>query len=146
MESGAFHGDSLANSFALEANLGWRSINVEASPDSFERLVENRPNALNLNTALCAKSSVLHFVMGGNDAVYGIWEFMPADFRAIWYPGVTDANVLSEEPVAGIKSKPITCGPLGFFLALLSIDHIDFWSLDVEGASCTFCEASISSV
>jgi len=72
--------------------------------------------------------------MGGNDAVYGIWEFMPADFRAIWYPGVTNANVLSEEPVAGIKSRPITCGPLGVFLALLNIDHIDFWSLDVEGA------------
>jgi len=64
LESGALHGDSLANSFALEANLGWRSMNVEASPDSFERLVENRPNALNLNTALCAKSSVLHFVDG----------------------------------------------------------------------------------
>lgn len=134
LESGALHGDVLANSYALEEKLGWRSINIEASPASFDKLVVNRPNALNLNVALCARSSVLHFVMGDNDAIYGIWEFMAVEFRKAFFSGVADSNVDNAEPIAGVRSMPIACGPLGAYLSLLGIEHIDFWSLDVEGA------------
>lgn len=140
LELGALDGLRFSNSFAFEARLGWRAVNVEASPASFARLVGNRPDALNLNLAVCAAPPagapppLLHYLTGPSPCCHGIWEFMSAPFRKQWYPGVTDANVGEPRHARGVNSTAVHCGPLAAYLALLGVGHIDFWSLDVEGA------------
>lgn len=52
IECGALDGDVLSVNKFFDFNLGWNCINVEASPASFEKLVKNRPNSINLNYAL----------------------------------------------------------------------------------------------
>ena len=144
LELGALDGKRYSNSFAFETQLGWRAINVEASPVSFDQLVRNRPGALNINLAVCAAPlaesaeggppPLLHFLVGPSPCCFGFWEFMSPAFRARWYPGVTDANVSQPHPAKGVTSTPTHCGPLAAYLSLFGVAHVDFWSLDVEGA------------
>lgn len=48
VDLGAYDGISTSNSYALE-NLGWTGICVEANPDFYELLCQNRPKAQNVN-------------------------------------------------------------------------------------------------
>jgi FkbM family methyltransferase len=57
VEVGAFDGEHLSNSKSLE-DLGWKSINIEPSPDVFQYLISNRPNAINLNMAIVGDKSI----------------------------------------------------------------------------------------
>lgn len=57
VEVGAFDGQHLSNSKSLE-DLGWKSINIEPSPEIFKYLEVNRPNSTNLNLAVVGDESV----------------------------------------------------------------------------------------
>jgi hypothetical protein len=52
---------------------------------------------------------------------------MADDFKSLWYPNVSAENI----PSVG---RPVACMPLMTLLKKLGITHIDFLSLDVEGA------------
>ena len=52
MECGALDGETLSICRFFEYELGWDCYNIEANPESFEILVQKRPNATNLNYAL----------------------------------------------------------------------------------------------
>jgi len=51
VDVGASDGVRLSNSFFLEKFRGWRGICVEAHPDYYRLLVENRPSAITYNVA-----------------------------------------------------------------------------------------------
>lgn len=59
---------------------------------------------------------------------------MSAAFRKRWFPGVTNANVVAPQPTESVNSTPTHCAPLAPYLLLFGIEHVNFWSLDVEGA------------
>ena len=44
MEMGAVDGDFFSNTYALEREVGWKGIHIEASPSSYDLLVANRPD------------------------------------------------------------------------------------------------------
>ena len=50
IECGAADGFNLSNCKFFEESMGWRGINIEASPVKYAKLIKNRPNSfLNLN-------------------------------------------------------------------------------------------------
>ena len=55
IECGAFDGETESSCKFFEESLGWWGINVEPSPPVFERLVQNRPNSMNINAALASQ-------------------------------------------------------------------------------------------
>lgn len=70
IECGAFDGKTECSCKFFEETLGWRGVNVEPSPPIFGKLVENRPNSVNVNAALSdsAGKSEFHGVV---HPVYG---------------------------------------------------------------------------
>lgn len=61
VDLGAYDGVQTSNTFALEAELGWSGICVEANVDYFERLKSNRPKAINVHAAVTGSVRTLHF-------------------------------------------------------------------------------------
>ena len=131
-----------SNNFALDRLLGWKGIMVEASPASYGQLVHNRPGQVHINAAVCAESHIVHFLEHPNNCCRGIAEFMDARYRDQWYPGLSkkENGWTFTDPKKSVPIRPITCVPLKQLLAEAAekfsqgVRHIDFFSLDVEGA------------
>ena len=136
LESGALDGLTFSVSRFFVFARGWRAVHVEGSPISYAKLVANRPESLNLHTALCNVSQTLHYAVNPLvPATSGFWEFIPAWIKKSHYTG-NGVNV-------NINTMPLVpCRPLGPLLELYGVPHINLWVLDVEGAE----EAVLSSV
>ena len=130
LELGALDGVRFSNSHLFEFGFGWSGVLIEPNPKSFKALQTNRPKNRLHNVAVCDVSREVHFMRGDEGAVTGIFEFMAPSFRAEWFKGSASARL---EDV----SDKIRCEPLWRVLGkdgLREKKHIDFLSLDVEGA------------
>jgi FkbM family methyltransferase len=128
IECGAFDGVTESSCKFFEESLGWRGINIEASPPIFERLVANRPSALNLHCALGALNGevtfthVLHPVRGvnfGNGSIRHLEEHV----RDLASSGCTFQE-FSGIPMITFRN----------LVTMLGIRQLDLMVLDVEGA------------
>ena len=132
LELGALDGLEWGNTAGLDRDLNWKGILIEGSPGSYQKMIKNRPKQLLVNSVICSNISMVHYLdyMSGfkNPAVFGIWEFMPAKYKNAWFPDIA----------MGKKSLPDTslvpCVPISMLLNMLRVRHINFFSLDVEGA------------
>ena len=125
LESGALDGTLISTTIALCRVLGWAAVHVEPGPVAFSKLSAGRPEALNVHAALCNTTGVLHFAESSQSPeASGIWEFMSAAHKDVWFPGLSDISHL----------PTISCWPLAQLLRKFGICHIDFWILDVEGS------------
>ena len=113
IETGAVQGTQYdSNSLFFERFLGWKGLLVEANPYSFAKLMVRRPAAFRIETALCEKSASLQFNL-------------PDSQRTV--DGCCGR--------ANARGKhTLRCTPLGAILNLMGVRHVDFFSLDVEGA------------
>ena len=113
VEAGAVQGTVYdSNSLFFERFLGWRGLLVEANPFSFAKLLVRRPASYRLESALCAAAGIMRFNLPDNQRT--------AD-------GCCGR--------ANGKGKYILrCTPIGAVLRQIGVEHVDFWSLDVEGA------------
>ena len=130
LELGALDGVRFSNSHLFEFGFGWSGVLIEPNPKSFKALQTNRPKNRLHNVAVCDVSREVHFMRGDEGAVTGIFEFMAPSFRAEWFKGSASSRL---EDV----SDKIRCEPLRRVLGkdgLREKKHIDFLSLDVEGA------------
>ena len=127
IELGALDGVQHSNSYLFSKAFNYRGVLIEPDPTNYHNLVSNREGEELFNRAICASSQKMHFVSNHerNDAINGIWEFMSPSFRRAWHP---EAMV--------DKMTLIECAPLNTIIenSFLSNRHIDFLSLDVEGA------------
>eukprot|EP01041_Mallomonas_annulata_P009071 gene9071-18793_t len=128
LETGALDGHQHSNSYFFDTFLGWQSIHIEANKHSFKRLIHNRPNSLNIHSALCDERREFRFLTHWKyPAVGGIYEFMAPDYIKTWFPGINSVADLKDEPT-------VQCVRLSSIFQNIRIDHIDIWILDVEGA------------
>lgn len=123
VELGALDGVMYANSLFFEKNLGWRGVLIEASSKNFPNLIQNRPSAVCVQSAVCDRHRLVHFVEHANPCCGGVAEFMTPDFIQKFHPQMN----ISKLPV-------IPCLPLSEILEQFDIVHVQFLSLDVEGA------------
>ena len=94
---------------------------MEPGPSSYVALRQNRPNTASINAAVCTASSTVHFVE--KPGVGGIVEFMTDIHKGQYFT----ASELAE-------GTAIPCIPMQAIFDHLHLTHIDFFSLDVEGA------------
>ena len=131
IEMGALDGERYSNSLFFNRALDWKGLLVEADPNNYKKLIENRKNELvtPVHAAVCDKKQDVHWVSyahGG--AVGGILEFAPKHFKDQWW----NEKLIRNAPV-------IKCLPLNDIVRNANIDEnghafFDFFSLDVEGA------------
>lgn len=124
LELGALDGVWMSNSYWFDNCLGWKGVLIEAQPTAVTKLLKNRPHATILDEAVCAEEGEIDFV-GTDNGVSGDVSQMPDAFIRDHHRGWEHGR----DEVHKVK-----CGPLSKKLAKLGITHIDFWTLDVEGA------------
>jgi len=128
LEMGGLDGIQYSNSHVFNKALDWKGVLIEASPTSFQRLVENRKNEIaTINAGVCREERELHWVSSPADipAVHGFIEFAAESFKKRWWDkaGIKNAKIVKCRTLKNILTE--TVGNDAFF---------DFFSLDVEGA------------
>lgn len=61
VDLGAYDGLESSNTAAMDFEYGWSGICVEANKQYYDRLVNNRPNSVNVHAAVCDHEGVLYF-------------------------------------------------------------------------------------
>ena len=124
---------TFSNTFVFHhsPDLGWKGVNIELNPDTYEDLVRNRRNDIaNIHAAVCSDTeSAVHYVHDAtNKAVSGIWEFTTEQYRERYWPGITLYNTIE-----------VLCTPLQSILDQTlgknkAQHYFDFATIDLEGA------------
>ena len=124
LELGGLDGVHLSNSHLFHHTFGWRGVLIEPNPISFRALWVNRPRDELFNYAVCNRSSKVHFLTG-NQEVTGVLEFMSPTFIKLWHenPNMSALPQIDCSPLSAILEQTVT-----------GKSHIDFLSVDVEGA------------
>ena len=132
LEVGANDGLQSSNTLLLEKCHGWSGLLIEGNPASYERLQVNRPGNTNLHFALCKHSGHVDFTVSSSAdstrMTTGDVSLMPTKFRE------GHIGRFSLNATGGIQTTRVPCKPLQRLLDLHGFAHIDFLSLDVEGA------------
>ena len=122
LEIGGYDGFKESNTYMMEGCLGCQGVLVEAQPSSFKHLLMNRGSTLNINMAACEDTRVLNFT---------------SSIRT--FAKIADATVHQSHTVQ------VPCAPLGGVLASLGLTHLDFASIDVEGAELAVLRSLVRS-
>jgi FkbM family methyltransferase len=111
-------------------DVGWRGINVEASPRMHARLLEGRPHDINLCVGASSKPGTLRFYEGVGDDV-GLSTFASADVERLRAAG----HVFRERDVPVERLGTLLDRHLGG-------RAIDFLTIDVEGHEADVIEGA----
>lgn len=122
LESGALDGIRYSTSFMFEMMFNWTSIHIEGDVKNYERLVKNRPNATNMNIALCDVNRTLHYLNHKGAAVSGLREFMDVGFLMWRYSNPNEYN-----------ETEVECLTMRDAMRQVNVTHVDIWVLDIEG-------------
>ena len=121
LELGALDGKMVSNSFAFES-IGWKGMCIEANPRLFKSLLNNRPACVNVNALISTSNSkVEDYLMNSNPGYNGLSR-------------LRNAKKLANEKISTVDSVKMKTSRLDFVFAKHGITHVDFFSLDVEGA------------
>jgi FkbM family methyltransferase len=128
LDIGAHDGIEISNTKFYE-DIGWKGICVEAIPEIYARLCENRPGSICEWGAVYNKNGEVSFRVnsGYTEALSGVEEAY--DDRHV-------SRIEKEQIQHGGSSKLITvpCFTVTSLLEKHNMNEIDFMSLDVEGA------------
>jgi len=114
LEAGGLNGVTFSNTLLFEQCFDWEGMLIEGSSDNFRQLVKNRPCTKNVHSAICdAEKSEIPFSKA---------EGVSQDLSAV------NGNL------SQVDHEMVPCRRLKAILQDNEISHIDFLSLDVEGA------------
>ncbi len=123
IECGAGTGEQLSNSLFFEKSRGWTGLLIEANPFLFEQVKSKQRNAYTMNACISPTklSSRLKFDASG---VYGgLQQNMDVEHLEWVKEHIKVEHIEVEVP----------CFPLYSVLRAINVDHVDYFSLDVEG-------------
>lgn len=122
VELGALDGRTYSNSLFFERYLNWSGVLIEGNPELWPLLDQNRPYTTNVGAAVCqeGQSEVL-FVLNSNAAVGGDLDNMSPEHWAAYFR--KDSSVVK-----------VPCKPIGRILNESNVQHVDLFSIDVEGS------------
>ncbi|XP_013399105.1 uncharacterized protein LOC106165442 [Lingula anatina] len=120
VECGALNGEAHSNSLFFEKLRDWEGLLVEPNPWAFEALLSKNRKSYTINTCLSTGSSPVM-----------------VDFQFAWgIGGIQEYSHTIPKAERGIiqgKSR-IQCFPIRSILAAIGRTHVDYFTLDVEGA------------
>ena len=122
VECGAATGIGLSNSLYFERSRNWTGLLIEANPESFKALLKNNMKSYQLNACLSPtyEPKQLHFKPAG--LLGGLTTFIDT------YEYRVNKEMKDKFEIV------VECFSLYHIMQAMGIDHIDYFSLDVEGA------------
>jgi FkbM family methyltransferase len=132
LEFGALDGRKLSNTRYYDRFLHWSGVLIEPVAKNFKKLSkwrcgtekDDNPNpAANIcvNKAVCEKEGIVEFI--GTAATAGMLDTMSEEHKAHHFWDKQRKHVYE-----------VQCSRLDVILKDVGVTHLDFWSLDVEGA------------
>jgi hypothetical protein len=122
LELGAVDGLQMSSTLHLERCLGWHGVLIEGSPRNFPYIAWNRPRALTLRTAICEHHGRTDSLRRSGRRLSGVPARMAPNGQKRF-----KLNLSNSQP-----RVRVACGPLGDWLSLLRLKHVDFFSLRSE--------------
>jgi FkbM family methyltransferase len=121
VECGAADGQRNSNSLYMELFLNWTGVLIEVDPTFFVNLQSKNRRAYLVNACLSpsTKPMLLNFTSAGISG--GLSDMIPKGQQAL-------------KKMDTIKPIKVQCFPLYSILAALGVSHVDYFSLDIEGA------------
>ena len=129
VDVGAHDGVSINNTLYFEKKNNWSGINIEPIKTVFDKLVNNRPNNINLNCAVCNNDGETDFLcnVGYTEMISGIKDNF--DVRHLQRLEYENTKYGSKTELIKVKTKKLET-----ILDENNISHINYLSIDVEGA------------
>jgi len=129
LDVGAYDGKNISNSLFFEESLGWTSYCVEANPDTYEKLVVNRPRCNNINVAISNRTDQVLFGKGGflGTLIEGgdVARLLRVDFKGD--KEKMEKNFVYVQALTGAD-----------LVTIFGLKEIDILSVDIEGAEMGF--------
>eukprot|EP00808_Paulinella_micropora_P013972 g30907.t1 len=113
LESGSLDGLRFSSTYALVHTYNWNAVHLEANPSEFVRLQHNRPESINVETAICMYPKEEHNV---------------------------HANKPAEKCLMKMQCV-VSCVPLGWILKRLNIYHFNWFVINVKGGEFEMLKA-----
>ena len=129
VDIGAHDGISLNNSLYFEKTNNWTGLNVEPIKEVYDKLRINRPNSININCAVCNNDGTGEFLCntGYTEMISGLKEeYDPRHLTRLKNENKKMGGITSVINVETRKLETI--------LEMHNITHINYLSIDVEGA------------
>jgi FkbM family methyltransferase len=124
VELGGYDGKTESNSRFFDVCLGWKGLLIEANPSAFSQLIKNRPHANRLSFAPSCSAA--------EEAANKTVGFLSTPKAWANAAQVDSANAETYKDITPIQ---VPCGSLTpVLLDHFPGGHVDFFSLDVEGA------------
>jgi FkbM family methyltransferase len=129
IDVGAHDGISFNNTLYFEENNNWTGINVEPMPNIYERLIKNRPKCINLNCAVSDNDGIEQFIYntGYTEMLSGLKK--DYDIRQMYRLINENNRFNAKTQVIDVQTRKLST-----ICDEHNVKHINFLSIDVEGA------------
>ncbi len=129
VDVGAHDGVSINNTLYFETNNNWTGINIEPIKTVFDKLVNNRPNNINLNYAVCNNDGETEFLYntGYTEMISGIKATF--DIRHLHRLYLENNQHGSTTEVIKVNTKKLET-----IFDENNVSRVHYLSIDVEGA------------
>ena len=123
VECGAANGETFSNSLYLERFKSWTGLLVEANPVYFKEILRTNRKVFSINSCLSTINKTQKV------------EFKPAGLFGGLEPNMDDTHMkaIHNHP-KGYETIHVQCFTLASVLLSIKQTHVDYFSLDVEGA------------
>lgn len=128
-EIGANDGKTHSNTKFFEESRGWTGLCVEPNPSAFAKLQKERPGCINVHGGIATSSGAMDFMLndGYTEQLSGWVQTMD--------PAMMERIAREMQEYGGTKSIiSVDAYRLDDLLSRYGIRHLDFLSIDVEGA------------
>ena len=134
IDIGAHNGVEINNTLFFENNCNWKGINIEPLSDEYEKLLENRPNCININCAISENEGSAKFLSSsidngsvGQNMLSGLKDhYDERHYRRL--------SKEIKKHGGNIKVINVETKRLETICDLHNIKHVNYLSIDVEGA------------
>ncbi|CAC5412229.1 unnamed protein product [Mytilus coruscus] len=113
VECGALDGETRSNSLIFERTRNWNGLLVEADPSNYELVKKKNRKAFTINACL---------------SIY------PYPVKMQFKKNFNEGKIVQDENSKGESTVDVQCFPFYSIMKAINVTHIDFFSLDVEGA------------
>ncbi|XP_052788471.1 uncharacterized protein LOC128223220 [Mya arenaria] len=127
IELGAHDGESTSNTLYLEKERGWTGLLIEANPVVYEKLLKKNRNSYTLNCCISNDLPEMTFTMAS------YLSSSNATMSASQRRKIKSAGIGHTDKNYG-KTAVVACQAFQDIMSAIGVHHVDFFSLDVEGA------------
>lgn len=133
VDIGAAGGISMSNTYFFE-KIGWTGLCIEARKNIFDLLVKSRPNSICLNCAVGKENKEENFFDLGY--ISGFLDTYTSDSLYGFFKAIKDKNTNFVDSNGNMKYEiyKLKCINFNKLCIEQNINHIDFLSIDIEGA------------